>query len=1029
MLQPNEFKIYNASAGAGKTYTLVKEFLSLLLTTDQAYKFESILAITFTNKAANEMKQRIIERLREFSQDNYFENKILLSWAEELGISPEILHERSKKILTQILHNYSKFSVSTIDKFNLRLMKTFAQDLGLSINFNVEMDVETLLEKAVHQLFSKIGEDEALTQLLIEIALDNLQDGKSWDMTYDLIKNSKSLYSDTHLEKLKKLQQYDLQQFKSYRRIVNQKVSQHKNALKYITEEVSNLLRENQLSVEDFNYGKSGFINFFLKFSIDKFELPSERAQTWVENIDPQKYCSKKATTYAQDTIANLAPILKERYYQAIKTIKNLTLLRGVQKTISAISVLNEVEKAVENIKQDENVLLISEFNKLISSTIQKQPSGFIYERIGNKFHHYFIDEFQDTSILQWQNLWPLVENARASSDTVMLVGDAKQSIYRFRDGNPEQMMNLIDDADALNINVENLPKNWRSHQQIIEFNNFFYSSLVNSLPTDSYKELYKIGNQQLPNDKTGGYVQINFLEKIHHETESYKEANFNQILANIQNILAQGFSLNEIAILHRTGSDGREIAEFLALNNIPVISAESLLVKNSPEIQFLELFYKTISNEEDLISRSEFMLKLEELKLFEFDDLTKEIQELVQGNLYHFVNYFSKKNIQLNFIFHPSISLYDFTEKTIHAFGLGQNGNAHLQNFLDFILEYSIQNEYNLKEFLTYWDEKKDKESISLPNGIDAITLMTIHKSKGLEFPVVILPFVDWGGSIKDPKFWIPLKEEELPFDEFLMTSFTDLENISPEIDFILDKEKNEDLLDNLNMLYVATTRAIEQLYICTPIVKDDNKSVAKYFNIVFDNTQPKITFGEAVRISNKKENISTNQEINLVYNKWESKIQISKESSKRWKKRKSIVYGELVHELMQSIAKKSQIPQALQHAAKTGLINLTEVNSLEKLIDQIVSHPLLEKYFSQSYETISERDFIDDLGEIYRPDRLFIKDKKCTILDYKTGNPNDKHIAQIDKYAVNLEKLGYEIDQKLIVYISDQVEVKEVN
>ena len=236
MLQPNEFKIYNASAGAGKTYTLVKEYLSILLSSPNPFAFESILAITFTNKAANEMKERILQQLVNFAQPNSIQNQDLIALATELNLNPEEIQERAQKILVKILHNYSRFSVSTIDKFNLRLMKSFAQDLGLSANFNVEMELNKLLEESVNQLFSKIGEDEVLTSVLIEIALDNLFENRSWDLTKELVKQAKGLYSDSHLEKIAKLQSFNLEEFNQFRRVVFQKVSQKKKTLHSIVQ-------------------------------------------------------------------------------------------------------------------------------------------------------------------------------------------------------------------------------------------------------------------------------------------------------------------------------------------------------------------------------------------------------------------------------------------------------------------------------------------------------------------------------------------------------------------------------------------------------------------------------------------------------------------------------------------------------------------------------------------------------------------------------------------------------------------------
>jgi len=1028
VLQPNEFKIYNASAGAGKTYTLVKEYLSILLSSPDSFSFESILAITFTNKAANEMKERILSQLANFSKSGFEQNKDLLSLSSELNLFPETIHRRSREVLTKILHNYSRFSVSTIDKFNLRLMKSFAQDLGLSSNFNVEMDLDNLLEESVNQLFSKIGEDEALTSILIENALDNLNENKAWDISGDLIKNAKTLYSDTHLVKLAALQKYDLEEFNRFRKTVFQKVTQKKNQLKQNATEFFNLISRNEIATDEFSGGRNGIPGFFNKFLNDEFEYPTATHLKNIENTDPKKYAAGKASPHVSNRIESIFPEIRQLFYESNDVLKDLPVWEGIQKTITSLSIINEVEKSIEAIKEDNNVLLISEFNKLISSSLQKQPSGFIYERIGNRFHHYFIDEFQDTSTLQWQNLLPLMENARAGSDTVMLVGDAKQSIYRWRGGNPEQMMDLIKNKESLDISVEDLPKNWRSYENIIEFNNEFYSKIAENLTVEDYRILYSDGNNQAGDDKKGGYVQLNFIEKKDETIEgyNYEEAVLTQLLTNIQCILEQGSRLSEIAILHRTGKHGKLIAEFLSEHEIPILSSESLLLANSPKIQLIELFFRTISNEEDKVSKAQFLLKLNEIKNRPFEDVTEKILLVLNENSHSFKEFLTELDIDISFVFEPSVSLYDFTEKTIKAFNLGEKGSIYIQYFLDFILEYSMQNEYNLQRFLENWETRKEKLSISSPEGVNAVQLMTIHKSKGLEFPVVIIPFADWGERMMPPKFWIPTKSDELPFEEFIVDSFGKLEKVSPEIAEIIERERNEFLLDNLNMLYVATTRAVEQLYVIAQ--KDVKNGISVYFNEQFPQENEIAVKGEKKRISRPGSLQTLSEGLPFVSENWENRILISRESSKRWMKKKEIVYGDLIHELMALILTENDVELVLKNALNQGLVRPDEIQKIQNLMLKIVQQDELKNYFKPELKVFSERDFVDESGKIYRPDRVILDGNNCTIIDYKTGGELPKHFSQIKIYAENLEKMGYSVEKKFLVYIGEEIEVKEV-
>lgn len=1027
MLQSNEFKIYNASAGAGKTYTLVKEFLMILLSNPNPQTFESILAITFTNKSAQEMKDRILKQLITLAKSSSEQNTELQLFAQELNLNTEILQKRANEILIKILHNYSRFSVSTIDKFNLRLMKSFAQDLGLSSNFNVEMDVENILEESVAQIFSKIGEDEILSSVLIEIALDNLDENRSWDLSRAMVTHAKSLYSDTHLEKLSQLQKYSLEEFNEFRKTVNQTVFQKKKSMVSIAEESLDFVKKNGISLDEFAYGTSGFIGFFTKIQNEKFDFPTQRQLSYLELSDEKKYVSGKASLQSKQIIPQIVPELSSKFHKIYEILKDLPLWEGIQKTIASLAIINEVEKSVENIKEDNNILLISEFNKLISSNLKDQPSGFIYERIGSRFHHYFIDEFQDTSLLQWQNLQPLIENARSGSDTVMIVGDPKQSIYRFRGGNPDQMMDLINKRNELQITVENLPKNWRSYENIIHFNNEFYKSVAQTISDENYQSLFLIGNNQLNNNQIGGYVQLNFIDKT-EGNEFYQTETLEQILRNISDVLNQGFNYSDIAILHRTNSDGKLIAEFLAEHDVPIISSESLLLKNSPEIQLIDYFFRTISNPQDRVSMTRFLLKLNEMELIQSEDITKDIYDLLPKDFSDLIRYLKAYQLDISFVQEPSISLYDFAEKSFYHLKLEKHGTVYLQSFLDYVLEYSMQNEYNLIRFLDDWDKQKEKLSITLPDGIDAIQLLSIHKSKGLEFQVVLLPFADWGQKMNASNFWIPVQDDHLPFQEFMVDRYGKLEEVSEEIAEIIQKEKLEMVMDNLNLLYVATTRAVEQLYIITQKSDKEIAGVAGYFSSYFTGENEIAIIGEKRRISKAKIQLNPTEKIPFVYSNWEEKIQISKESSKRWKKNKEIIYGEFIHELIGNIRTLTDVPKQIETSVKNGFCSEEESRELFQKIIEIIEHPQLQIYFQENLKLILERDFIDENGSIYRPDRLVVVENGCTIIDYKTGNEQSKHIQQINDYERNLKNLGWKIDKKLLVYINDQVWVKEV-
>lgn len=1026
MLQAGDFKIYNASAGAGKTYTLVKEFLSLLLTNESDYHFEHILAITFTNKAAGEMKERIIETLEEIAKNpNPKEDQYILELASELNLKPEIINTKAYNILIAILHNYSKFSISTIDKFNLRLMKSFAQDLGLSMNFDVEMNTNEIINESVDLLYSKIGEDEKLTQTMIKIALDNMDENKSWDIRKTLSSDTSDISNDRHLQDLEKLKNISLDEFIRYRKVIFDDIKTLKDGLITIGNEFFELLANNGISVNELPGKSRGIAAFFQKLkNFDGFGLilPTD-ANT--KDILEDGYLSKVKEAIAE----SIFPQVKDLFEKAANINDHLLLLTSIQKNISSISLINEVEKSLDSIKKDSNVLLINEFNTIISKNLQQQPANFIYERIGSRYNHYFIDEFQDTSTLQWNNLNPLVENARAQSDTIMLVGDAKQSIYRWRGGNPAQMIDLIDRKEEENIKVEELEKNWRSHENIIQFNNELYSFIAPQLNLPSFQYLYEIGNKQLTNHQKDGFVKINFIEQEGRSKDLFKEQNLELVLKTIENCRANGFSLNDIAILVRSNAQGILLAKYLTENNLIVISNEALLLKNSFEIQLIEYLFKITSNPQDEQSKIRFLMVAYELELFKTDDLTITVEKALKGDLPKFLKLTKSLGIDLDFIQDQNLSLYDFTEKAIRTLHLQERSPAYILSFLDVILEYSSKNESDLNSFLEFWSTIKDKASIKTPKGVDAIQIMTIHKSKGLEFPVVILPFLDW--QSKNSKIWIPLqKDEENPFETFYVGINNELKSIKNEaIKSKIDEEENLVQLDEINTLYVATTRAKEQLYMIALKPKESSKSknIANYLHeFVFSkgfSEDEVILKGSPERISTPKIIENSSAELKIYSSDWNTRLVINTNSEKAQEKLKFTEFGNTVHNILSQIVTQNDLPKIIESEKQRGTISVENVEHLQKTLQNLLQDAKLVPYFAEGLTVLNERDFIDENGQIFRADRVVIdSENNCSIIDYKTGQPDLDHHFQVNRYTDFFRNLGYNIQTKILIYIDDE-------
>ena len=1027
MLQPGDFKIYNASAGAGKTYTLVKEFISLLLKDESVYRFEHILAITFTNKAANEMKERIIEKLEELADTTKTFDAYILDLAAELALEPTIIQERAKNILIAILHNYSKFSISTIDKFNLRLMKSFAQDLGLSMNFDVEMNTQEMIEESVDLLYSKIGEDQKLTDTMITIALDNMDDNKSWDIRKALSSDTVNISNDRNLEHLEKLRHVPLEEFVSYRKNIYDDVKSLKEGVQLVGQAFFELLKTNGITIDELPGKSRGIAGLFTKlnnYDGASIVLPTDANK---KDIMDGVYLDKVKNPIAEQ----LYPDIKALYLQLQFINDKLILLSNIQKNISSISLINEVEKSLETIKKETNVLLINEFNTRISQHLRDQPANFIYERIGSRYHHYFIDEFQDTSTLQWQNFDPLIENARAQSDTIMLVGDAKQSIYRWRGGNPAQMIGLIEHKEEQNIQVQELDTNWRSHENIIQFNNELYTYIAPHLNLAGFQQLYKDGNRQQKNTRKDGYVHVQYIENLERSKDAFKEQNLTYVLDYIKQCQANGFSLSDIAILVRSNAQGIAIAKHLTENNIVVISNEALLLKNSYEIQLLEYLFRIASNPLDEQSKIRFLMVAYELELFTSEDLTITIEKAVHKKLNGFIELAKSIGLDLSFILDENLSLYDFTEKAIRSLNLQQKSPAYLLTFLDVILEYASKNESDLNSFLEYWKTAKDKSSVKTPKGVDAVQIMTIHKSKGLEFPVVIVPFLDW--TPKNNKIWIPLEKTEVnPFQNFYLGINNDLKTIQDvNIKNAIDEEENLVQMDEVNTLYVATTRAKEQLYLIALKPKEHSKttSIAHYIYAYTSSkgfTEDKIeVFGTPQRVSAISAHKNDSTEIVVHSLDWNNKLTVNTNSEKAQQKLALTEYANAMHNVLAQIKTADEAEYIITLEYQRGHISTENLDRIRKGIAIVLSDSLLVPYFAKGLKILNERDFIDSNGEVFRADRVVIDaENNCTIIDYKTGQPETTHHFQISQYADFFFQLGYTIQEKLLVYIDEEQE-----
>lgn len=1051
MRKNSQYTIYNASAGSGKTFTLVKEYLKLLFQSNSQLAFRNILALTFTNKAVGEMKERIIDMLQLFSDVSILDkpNSMFSVLCNELEMDAQELHEHSKIQLERIVHNYASFDISTIDKFNHRLIRTFAHDLKLPLNFEVELDTESILSRAVDNLVDQAGTDNDMTKILVDFAIEKTDDDKSWDITHDFNQIARLIIQENDFPFIQKLSDKTLDDFKILKQRLNKQQQGVKKSIIDLANDTLNLIETNGLAFEDFT--RKTLPNHFSKVAkLDFNRLYDNKLE---DNLSEGRSIYNKSIDSGKSLIIDgLIP----QFYENFKLIKKLVysskFLANALSNITPLSVLSAIGRSLNEIKEEEDLLLISEFNSIIHSEIQKQPVPFIYERMGEKFKHYFIDEFQDTSILQWDNLIPLISNAitgetiRGEIGSLMLVGDPKQAIYRWRGGRAEQFIELYTQTEnpfPIALNKENLPTNYRSMQTIVDFNNKFFNHVANlSFSNPQHREIYLDAFQNSAIDGRG-YVELSFLDvKDQDKNELHGEAS----LQRIKLALDQGYTYDDICIIVRKTKEGRAIATHLSDAGIPIVSSETLLIDNAPEIQFIiQLIALTIHPKNDEIKiqlltyLAQYKIKIKDRHGFYASLISLSPEKLFQKLKAH--------GYEFDFFAFSQLPMYEAIESVVRAFKLNSLSNAYLQFFMDEVFDYSQRYDASFSGFLEYWDRKKDKLSIVSPSGKNAVTIMTIHKSKGLEFPVVIFPFAnqDIYADI-NPKVWFPVNDKLFGgFTHLYINMNKDLDSFNETGTTLYENYRSQLELDAINLLYVVMTRAISQLYIISEydVDKSNNEKISLYSGLFINylksnglwrENETRYSFGTTlseVEPNNLTNPLSTiEQEILISTPKEDHNLNILSNRGYLWdtSQEAAIERGELIHEIMSLIKVSGDETFALNHFVDAGSISSEQATELLKTIIQIMTHPKLKVYFETTDLVFNEKDILTASGKSLRPDRVVINsNREAFIIDYKTGLENTKHKEQLYDYQGALEAMGIIVKKKILIYINHEIVIKE--
>lgn len=1040
MISANKFTVYNASAGSGKTYTLVKEYLILLLQSNRTDVYKNILAITFTNKAVAEMKSRVITNLhglssRECPRDCFSLKQDLV---KETGYSEEKIREKSGKILKSILHNYASFDISTIDRFTHKIIRTFARDLGIPLNFEVELNTLQVLQEAVDRLINRAGEDKALTRVLVSYTLSKADDDKSWDIARDIFSFSKILLHENQQKYVASLKGKTLVDFKNFSDKLKSETTKTEEEISAITKTFFKIVSEENLERLCF---KSGYLyDYFHKLREKNYKVAF--GAKWQTSIDEDCLYAAKLDSVKKNILDQYQQEIALLFKASRAAIFKREYLKEVLSNLIPLSLLSEVAAEIENIKKERSLVLISDFNPTIAAQVQNQPAPFIYERLGERYRNYFIDEFQDTSVMQWENIIPLIDHALTTdhenfgSAGLTLVGDAKQSIYRFRGGKAEQFMDLYTRINPFQIpkNVINLPFNYRSAPEIVEFNNSFFNYLSLKFTNPTYKELFASCNQTCKKE-TEGFVSISFLETetVEQELELHPE----KVLEIIEDLSTKKVSKNEICVLTRTRKQSMAIAGFLSESGVSIVSSESLLVGNSPEVKFINTLLEFSVNSKDRNLKWDLLTFL--VNKLEIKDPHAVISAQLDITGKQFFTWLQEFNIYFDLQYLKELSLYEAAEYIIQSFSLIKGSNAYLQFYLDFLLEKTNKASMGVHSFLDLWEQNKEKLSIAAPKTENAVQIMTIHQSKGLEFPVVIYPFAN--SKLRDvskENLWLQLPEglNDIPYSYFKaskkMLNWGEYEAAAYED--LLDQSE----FDAINVLYVAFTRASSQLYILSCLdLKNGEEYEDKVSGLLIGylkstnrwNGSLTYDFGSNLSSESKIKILDNSRtvETNFSSSTRGGTVKLVTKSGQLWgsSQEEAINNGILVHNILSEIDHLGELPEVLEKYKSAENISEEQEVELESLLTQVITHPALVNYYSHEAKVYRERDVISPSGEILRPDRLNFDGKEVTVIDYKTGKLQQNHKEQMEQYAGVLSDMGYIVKNKILVYINNEVNI----
>ena len=1102
MVKP--LSIYKASAGSGKTFTLATEYISLLVENPMSYR--NILAVTFTNKATEEMKMRILSQLYGIWKQLPDSDDYMKAVEEKTGLDTNTISERARISLSNLLNNYNYFRVETIDTFFQSMMRNLARELELTTNLRIGLNDYQVEELAVDQLIADLKTTDAMLQWILRYIMDNISDDKPWNVIGQIKLFGRMIFSDAYKDVSSTLEETLAKPgfFDTYTTRLRELRQTAGERMKQFADTFFDILDNEGLTIDDFPYGKAGVCSFFIRLRQGIFDEGIVGKRVTDSLGDPSKWYKK--THPRQELIHDLADstlngllrqALDERprqwriYKSADLTLRHLSQLR----------LLSEIEQKVHELNQDANRFLLSDTQQLLHSLIGDSDSPFIFEKIGAQLDHVMIDEFQDTSTVQWHNFRVLLNEtmsheSSSRSDSLpavsknLIVGDVKQSIYRWRSGDWRLLNNIETEFDAQLTEARSLDTNYRSQRRIITFNNTFfkqaaeleYLSLkeINEAEASQLEKAYADVVQQIPSHRGNeGFVQIELLP-----TEDYQAHVFQRLTETVGELLAAGATQGQIAILVRTNAIIPRIAQYFMeeMPSVAIVSDEAFRLDASVAVNLIVRAMRLLVRPDDLLTKAAIAKSYHADILHDYRGDGRELLRVTSCQddpSSSSIDALLPEAYIAHFDQLRALPLYDLAERLYNIFGLERltSQSSYVCAFYDNLVNFVNENSADITAFLNEWDETLCSKTIQ-SDETSGVRIFSIHKSKGLEYEHVICPFCDWPLEKSGNILWCQPTEE--PFNDLpiVPVDYSQKQMMGTIYETDYRHEHLQNTVDNLNLLYVAFTRARRSLFAfgrrkatgtrsiiieqALPLVAHQLRKSARTETIILkglkDEQQPlRFTYGSLAPLNsqclppdspNSKSIIPKSRNpflqpydpLPVAIRSFENKVDfrqsnrskafIESEDEKAARQQSYIQAGSILHEIFSTIHTTDDIPDALQRLQSEGVIydgSLTQEQITEMLRKRLKDHRVAD-WFSSRWKLFNECAILSvENNQVcqHRPDRVMTDGHEWIVVDFKFGTAKPEHHHQVRQYMNLLADMGHQHIRGYLWYVySNQIE-----